>query len=538
MKRELRNNLLLLFASILFSLLFLEIGLRIFISYQQRYFIVEAMDGIQYYRSNPNSSVISSGQSFLKNKPEGTYRIFTFGGSTTEGSIHGGKVSFSRFLKWNLENLLPSVPIEIINFGKAGEASRDVLRKVKIALKYEPDLFIIYSGHNEFIRFDETSITHPGWIEELFNHFYLYKRLFKRSSGSFFDQTPLYLSESRTLEDKLVCTPEEFGRVQEEYKRNIQDIVRVAKDANVDIILSTVVGNYKGWEPNRSVHKKNLSDKELERWRYYYSSGKEFYEKEDFESAIEEFELAQKIDPTFAELNFRLGKSYEQVGRFKDAKREYSSAADNEGDPKIASTLFNEMIKKTCLDHKIPCVDVVTAFESVSENSLIGYNIMVDAHHPSIFGELVIAKEIVEVMANNKLPVPAAQWSFDHDKPDKWYLTRPDLTGDDDVLYHQNRGLWFAKLSSRRYDPEDRLKRAKYHFEEARKIDPTSFRTYIGFAVLDLLEKKPLQAIDQIQKTCEINPAGTVKILKDRWISNLFLKNQIQVNGKCQIETL
>ena len=76
--------------------------------------------------------------------------------------------------------------------------------------------------------------------------------------------------EKRSLEDKLICKPEEFKEVRQKYKRNIEEIVSVARDSKLNLILSNVVGNYKGWEPNRSVHKSDLSDEELREWRYHF----------------------------------------------------------------------------------------------------------------------------------------------------------------------------------------------------------------------------------------------------------------------------
>lgn len=499
--------------------------------------MVRKENGILYYFSNPNNWNILSGQYFTVDKPKGTYRIFTFGESTTEGSIRQGKVSFTKFLDWKLRSLLPSIPIEIINFGKAGETSAHVLRKVKIALKYNPDLFIIYSGHNEFIRFDETTNTNIGIIEKIFTKSYLYSRLFKKVLAAFIDQIPLYITEIRKLEDEPICKPEEFKKIQEDYKGNVTEIVRIAKNSNIEIILSNVVGNYEGWEPNRSIHKAGLSDEKLRKWRYHFFRGSDFLKEKKLEYAISEFKEAKKIDDSFAELNFLMARAYEEAGSFQEAKKEYINAVDNDGDPKIAPTLFRNAILKTCDNYKIPCMDVINAFERVSEKSLIGYNIMVDAHHPNMLGELLIAKEIIRVMVDHNLIVPSQQWSFENDRSDDWYLNKPDLTPEDEILYHQNRGLWFLKLSTRRYDPKDRLQRARLHFEKAYEIDPNSFRTYIGFTMLDLLENNYSLAKVHIQKACNINPIGTFNVLKDIWISYLLSKNHLHINESCQTES-
>lgn len=528
MNKDIRQKFILLFVSILVSLLIVEIGLSAFMKYRHRYFKIIERNGVSYYISNPYNWNILQGQSFFREKPKDTYRIFTFGGSTTEGAIHMGKVSFTKFLEMKLHNILPSVNFEIINFGKSGETSKHVLEKVRIALEKEPDLFIIYSGHNEYIRFDEKTVNDFSWIDDIFAKSYLYNRLIKRVLGMLVDQSPLYITEKRRFEDKLICNPYEFKVIQEEYRSNLNEIIKLAKDSNINIILANVVGNYKGWEPNRSVHKLGLSDDEIKMWRHYFFRGREFLNKRDFKSAIADFEIAKKIDDTFAELNYLSAKADEGIGLYDHAKKEYLRAIDNDGDPKIASTFFNNVIKELCHNYKIPCVDVISAFENVSENSLIGYNIMVDAHHPSMYGELIIAEEIIKVMVEKGIPVPAYLWSFENDKSNNWYLKEVKLNQEDMILYHQNRGMWFLKLSVRRYDPKDRLQRARHHFEKALNIDSTAYRTYIGFSILHLLENNLDEAKRNIQKACKINMSGTINVLKDKWISSVFSKHVIK----------
>ncbi len=56
-------------------------------------------------------------QEFTKNKPDGGYRIFCFGGSTTYGRPYTTATSFSTWLQLNLQALDPSMSYEVINVG-------------------------------------------------------------------------------------------------------------------------------------------------------------------------------------------------------------------------------------------------------------------------------------------------------------------------------------------------------------------------------------------------------------------------------------
>ncbi len=101
-----------------------------------------------FYVASPNKSYID--QRFSTIKGENVYRIFAFGGSTTEGVPWGRKNSFPAQLQESLQIRIPSKNIEVINVGVAGYASSRVLEILKETLEYQPDLFVVYTGQNEF----------------------------------------------------------------------------------------------------------------------------------------------------------------------------------------------------------------------------------------------------------------------------------------------------------------------------------------------------------------------------------------------------
>ena len=155
--------LILLFVS--FSIVFvaIEITLRI-IGYGSPYERIDPFQGFQgtnrifqeveipgkghFYEASPNKSYIN--QRFPAEKTKNVYRIFTFGGSTTEGVPWGRDHSFSAQLQQSLQERIPSRDIEVINVGVAGFASSRVLVILREMLDYQPDLFVVYTGQNEF----------------------------------------------------------------------------------------------------------------------------------------------------------------------------------------------------------------------------------------------------------------------------------------------------------------------------------------------------------------------------------------------------
>lgn len=123
-------------------------------------FQINNIHGKEYYTLNPsvknryfnksNFSPDPSPENFLVSKPTGTFRIFCLGGSTTVGFPYWYNGSFSSFLRDRLKALFPDRSIEVVNLGMTATNSYTVLDLAGDLIKYEPDLFIVYDGHNEF----------------------------------------------------------------------------------------------------------------------------------------------------------------------------------------------------------------------------------------------------------------------------------------------------------------------------------------------------------------------------------------------------
>ena len=74
------------------------------------------------------------------------------GGSTTYGRPYFDNVSFCGWLRAYLQAADPTRNWEVINAGGVSYASYRVAILMEELVEYDPDLFIVYSGHNEFLE--------------------------------------------------------------------------------------------------------------------------------------------------------------------------------------------------------------------------------------------------------------------------------------------------------------------------------------------------------------------------------------------------
>ena len=90
-------------------------------------------------------------QRFVAEKGDAT-RIFCVGGSTTFGRPYDDATSFCGWLRELLPIADPTRKWEVVNAGGVSYASYRVAVLMEELVEYEPDLFVVYSGHNEFLE--------------------------------------------------------------------------------------------------------------------------------------------------------------------------------------------------------------------------------------------------------------------------------------------------------------------------------------------------------------------------------------------------
>ncbi|MCA9727969.1 MAG: SGNH/GDSL hydrolase family protein, partial [Candidatus Eisenbacteria bacterium] len=102
--------------------------------------------------TSSNKRTLFNAQTFLRDKPAGTTRIFCLGGSTTYGRPYYDATAFSGWLRALLPVADPGKHWEVINAGGISYASYRVATVMEELTRYDPDVFIVYTGHNEFLE--------------------------------------------------------------------------------------------------------------------------------------------------------------------------------------------------------------------------------------------------------------------------------------------------------------------------------------------------------------------------------------------------
>ena len=104
----------------------------------------------EIYRTARRRRLVFAPQEFAREKPHGTFRIFGLGGSTVQGRPFAIETSFTTWLEIALRGAEPARTWEVINCGGISYASYRLVPILEEVLGYDPDLIVLYTGHNEF----------------------------------------------------------------------------------------------------------------------------------------------------------------------------------------------------------------------------------------------------------------------------------------------------------------------------------------------------------------------------------------------------
>ena len=184
--------------------------------------------------------------------PKGdTFRIFLFGGSNTQGFP---AVRLERVL----ELIDPSRDYEVVNLGREGYGSGRVAILLEQSLAYEPDLCVVYSGHNEFIeagfRQDVEAARDDlaGRLQPVLAELRSFRALERVATGQVSSGTEEGKSEERPPPEDWVGEYEKFAEQTyaetlarlELYRENLTAMDRACREAGVRILFSTIVTNH------------------------------------------------------------------------------------------------------------------------------------------------------------------------------------------------------------------------------------------------------------------------------------------------------
>ena len=397
--------------------------------------------------------------SFAVEKPANTTRIFCFGESTTYGHPFDGRTAFPRWLQDLLRASSPEKKFEVINAGGISYASYRIVRVVKECLAFQPDLMVIYMGHNEFLErrtyrgfFEQgqTLVTVRSLLEES-NTYQGLKRLLqpvvlphpgkKTGAGAAEDPTvdkpgkpPGRLPRSVMDEEvsaildhsaglDLYHRDDEFSRgVVAHFTHNLRAMIRLCRNAGVPVIVVDPPSNLKDFSPFKSEHGAELTASEKSGLDARLQAAVKLVGKGDGAGAVEILHQCIRQDPLYAEYYYWKGKALLGLGRKAEAREDFLRAKDLDVCPLRCISPINEEIVKIVPEERamlIPFREILDRKTSKDgdHSGVPGNESFLDHVHLSIAMHQFVAELILDKMIENSLFKPSRTLSAqDHTK--------------------------------------------------------------------------------------------------------------------------
>lgn len=462
------------------------------------------------YSTRPSKLSFFNPQTFPANKSPDTLRIFTLGGSTTAGRPYDDHVSFSRWLERYLGAAEPSRRHEVINAGAISYASYRVTVLMKELVRYEPDLFIVLTGHNEFL--EERS------YRELVDQPDALKWLRLRSSrlrlSHLVRDALASKSEAERLPDEVETRLDVWQGLQayerddalrrsivEHFGFNLEQMVRLARAHGAEVVFVKPASNLKDFSPFKSSHGDDLTGSDRRRFQELLAVGTQHLAEGRVPVAMVSLSAARHLDPQYAEVHFRLGQALLSQGDVDAAHEALVLAKELDVAPLRALDALASQVEAVAQRLDVPWVDLPTLLEAQTMQRLghgiLGQEIFLDHVHLNMETHSQIAEHLLEVLAEmgtvrlDPIELKAKRQAL-----------YDGVVAELDDTYYARRDLNLAKVLGW----AGKLEEAEAPLRRAAAVLDGEADVHLNLGILLQKTGQPHRAVEQLRRTVELDP--------------------------------
>ncbi len=394
-----------------------------------------AADGTRFLVTAENKLHLFNAQSFTRQKAPNTVRVFCIGGSTTYGRPFNDVTSYCGWLRELLNQLDTEKHWEIINAGGISYASYRIATLMDELVQYDPDLFIVYTGHNEFLeqRTYSDLIDRPDWVRSLHaslsdTRIYSAIKTVSRNaavwhkennptSGSLRDEVTAILDKSVGL--SAYERDDDLARhVIQHYRYNLERMIQLAESHNAQTVFISPASNLRSSSPFKSSFQTSTSNEQRQQILRLLKEADELHVAGNFNAAISLLKKAVRLDERYAETHYRLGRVLFDNGQKAPALSAFERARDEDICPLRILPPMSATLREVVKEAGVPMVDFEALISRHCQqsygHSIPGFELFYDHVHPTIDAHKLLALELFEALQNTGLLSKATRPGKDH----------------------------------------------------------------------------------------------------------------------------
>ncbi len=430
---------------------------------------------------------------FAAEKPADTCRIFVLGSSAAQGAPNNA-FRFGRILEAMLQERFPDLRVEVVTAATAAINSHVVLEIARDCAGYDPDFFVVYLGNNEVLGpYGPGAVLTPSLSNRTLIRLGIRLRATKlgqlvsslmagrslaQGGPQVWQGMGMFLGQQIRVDDPRLKT------TYRHFRRNLQDICELAADAGARTYLCTVGVNLRDCPPFASLHRADFTIEQGRTWGDLYERGMIAETQGKDAEALDAYVKAARIDDSYAELQFRLGRCYERTADYAGALTCYEKARDLDTLRFRAGTQINEVIRSVADRGKtrdVGLVDVEKAVVANSPNGLPGEDLFYEHVHLNFHGNYLLARAVFEQMEPGIVArFPGKAKPGDEVPPEDWCAERLGFNdwSRQETLEMVIRGFLAKPPFTNQLDHEEQMARVNRQLEQQKAVlTPEVLRT-------------------------------------------------------------
>lgn len=349
----------------------------------------------RYFAPNQAPALSMDTQLILKTKPADSFRIVVQGGSTAAGFPYGRWGSLQAMLQQRFKRHYPDKHIEVINTAMAAINSYSLLDLQADILALQPDLVLVYAGHNEFLGLlgagsaMRVADSRAGTLLYLklrqLRLFQLMQQLLSLFAAPVEQQKQQQRSLMAQIAQGAAISRDSalYHATLAQYHANMTLLVQGYKQHKVPVMLGTLVSNERDLVPFSAL---SLTD-----WPTLLASL----------HANTSIQPANAVMDHIAANAFIRGRQALLQQDNTRALQLLQQARDEDSLRFRAPTEFNQLLRDIANTEQLTLVDVEQHFRRHSTAGIIGNELLLEHVHPNTQGYLLLAEAFYQAIVQS-----------------------------------------------------------------------------------------------------------------------------------------